>query len=93
MFYNLACTFKICELRGGDQGFGCGAAVYVQFPFYVQIVLVFVAAVEKELNNRVCLPASGWSSAACCIIIVCCPSPLHLLLELQPEGKEERRRE
>lgn len=37
-----------------------------------------VAAVKKELNNRVCvcLAASGWSTAACCIIIVRCPSPL-----------------
>lgn len=49
-----------------------------------------VAALEKELNSRVCLAASGWSTAACCIIIFGRPSPPHhSLLQRQPEGGEQ----
>lgn len=46
-----------------------------------------VAALEKELNGRVCLAASGWSTAACCIIIFLPPlPPRRPLLQRQPEG-------
>lgn len=65
---------KCVNCVGGEVwGLGVEQLCVRSFPFSAVGV---VADVKKELNNRVCLAASGWSTAACCIIIARCPSPL-----------------
>lgn len=62
---------------GGEQGFGCGGVVRLQFLFQVQCVLV--GGVEKELNHRlcvcVCVFARDW-------VEYCCLLHYHRLLPL-----------
>lgn len=78
MFSILACVFKFVNcVVGGERSEVWVWSSYVCADFlFCSARIGVVAAAKKELNNRVCLAASGWSTAACCIIIVCCPSPL-----------------
>lgn len=76
---------------GGEQGFGCGGVVRLQFLFQVQCVLV--GGVEKELNHRLCVcvcvcPRLGGVLLLAALSSPAAPPP-HLLLQLQPGGVEE----